>query len=319
MQALDAARRRQRVAREPGEEGELARAEPGSVLLPRRSSEASAAAAVGRATARSLAGLLRYSTFMHRDVPGRRRCLRSSPLSPHAEPAECRHGCGGRRAASHTWRLPASSANTRNKIAHVLDGDADVQPPRSLTPFSTGVSIGIPQSTATGCSRRLVREYPDAEFAAPARAALAISFTEGKVAQEVAYLQGDGRVSFERPYARSPGSCNSRRNCAAGMTRDAQRWAKVLQRAGGREPRTGSAPGCRSFTIRSASASIRRLHLPSASFATGRSCPGDTADARPDRRAQPQLLHLAASVNCPLAYAGRPARTPLALPRRKRT
>ena len=47
---------------------------------------------------------------------------------------------------------------------------------------------------------RLLREFPEAPFAAPARAALAGSFTTENVAAEVAYLRDPGRVSFERPY-----------------------------------------------------------------------------------------------------------------------
>ncbi|MCX6628722.1 MAG: DUF2891 family protein [Candidatus Solibacter sp.] len=43
-----------------------------------------------------------------------------------------------------------------NKIAHSLNSDADVKPPRELTPAFYGCydwhsSTGIPRSTATGC------------------------------------------------------------------------------------------------------------------------------------------------------------------------
>ncbi len=47
---------------------------------------------------------------------------------------------------------------------------------------------------------RLSRLYPDAEFATAARAALDMSFTKAKIAAEVAYLEGEGRASYERPY-----------------------------------------------------------------------------------------------------------------------
>jgi hypothetical protein len=47
---------------------------------------------------------------------------------------------------------------------------------------------------------RLARQYPDAPFAAPARAALAKSLTAENIAVEAAYLAGPGRASFERPY-----------------------------------------------------------------------------------------------------------------------
>jgi hypothetical protein len=47
---------------------------------------------------------------------------------------------------------------------------------------------------------RLARTFPDAPFASAARAALAQSLTAKNVAQEAAYLRGEGRASFERPY-----------------------------------------------------------------------------------------------------------------------
>ena len=87
-----------------------------------------------------------------------------------------------------------------NKISHVLGGDADVQPPRTLTPVFYGCFDWHSSVHGHWLLARLAREYPDAEFAAPARAALAISFTEERVARELAYLQDPGRVSFERPY-----------------------------------------------------------------------------------------------------------------------
>ncbi|MGZ8833376.1 MAG: DUF2891 family protein, partial [Thermoanaerobaculia bacterium] len=47
---------------------------------------------------------------------------------------------------------------------------------------------------------RLARTLPDAPFAAPAVAALKQTITPGNIAQEVEYLRGAGRASFERPY-----------------------------------------------------------------------------------------------------------------------
>ena len=87
-----------------------------------------------------------------------------------------------------------------NKIAHVLGGDADVQPPRTLTPVFYGCFDWHSSVHGHWLLARLAREYPDAEYAAPARAALAISFTGEKFAKEVAYQQDPGRTSFERPY-----------------------------------------------------------------------------------------------------------------------
>ncbi len=87
-----------------------------------------------------------------------------------------------------------------NKIAHVLEGDADVQPPRSLTPIFYGCFDWHSSVHGHWLLARLAREFPQQEFADAARAALAIDFTEEKVAKEAAYLEDPGRASFERPY-----------------------------------------------------------------------------------------------------------------------
>jgi DUF2891 family protein len=87
-----------------------------------------------------------------------------------------------------------------NKISHVLGGDADVQPPRELTAVFFGCFDWHSSVHGHWLLARLARLYPEAEFAGAARAALAISITEAKVAQETAYFQREGRASFERPY-----------------------------------------------------------------------------------------------------------------------
>jgi hypothetical protein len=87
-----------------------------------------------------------------------------------------------------------------NKIAHVLAGDADVAPPRALTPAFYGCYDWHSSVHGHWLLARLARTFPEAPFAAEARAALAQSLTAEHVAGEVAYLSGAGRVSFERPY-----------------------------------------------------------------------------------------------------------------------
>jgi hypothetical protein len=47
---------------------------------------------------------------------------------------------------------------------------------------------------------RLTRLFPQASFAPEARRAVAQSLTPANIAQEVKYLNADGRTSFERPY-----------------------------------------------------------------------------------------------------------------------
>src|SRR5712671_1678885 len=87
-----------------------------------------------------------------------------------------------------------------NKIAHNLNSDQDVAPPRALTPAFYGCYDWHSSVHGHWLLARLARTFPDASFASAARAALAQSLTAENVAKEAAYLRGDGRASFERPY-----------------------------------------------------------------------------------------------------------------------
>ncbi len=87
-----------------------------------------------------------------------------------------------------------------NKIAHVLARDADVRPPRDLTPAFFGCYDWHSAVHGHWLLARAVRLFPEAPFAAQARAALERSLTAERIAPEVAYLRGEGRASFERPY-----------------------------------------------------------------------------------------------------------------------
>jgi len=87
-----------------------------------------------------------------------------------------------------------------NKIAHVLNGDQDVQPPRQLTPAFYGCYDWHSSVHGHWLLARLARTFPDAPFTPKARAALAESLTPDHIAGEVRYMNGAGRSSFERPY-----------------------------------------------------------------------------------------------------------------------
>jgi len=87
-----------------------------------------------------------------------------------------------------------------NKIAHVLSSDADVAPPRQLTPVFYGCFDWHSSVHGHWLLVRLARLHPDAPFAASARAALERSLTPEGIAGEVAYLTGGDRAEFERPY-----------------------------------------------------------------------------------------------------------------------
>ncbi len=87
-----------------------------------------------------------------------------------------------------------------NKIAHVLNGDADVAPPRKLTPAFYGCYDWHSSVHGHWLLARLARTVPDASFTPKAIAALQQSLTRANLEEEARYLNGDGRASFERPY-----------------------------------------------------------------------------------------------------------------------
>jgi hypothetical protein len=87
-----------------------------------------------------------------------------------------------------------------NKISHVLNSDADVAPPRKLTPAFYGCYDWHSSVHGHWLLARLAKTFPDAPFVKPAREALGKSLTAENLKQEAAYLRGTGRASFERPY-----------------------------------------------------------------------------------------------------------------------
>lgn len=87
-----------------------------------------------------------------------------------------------------------------NKISHTLNSDSDVAPPRKLTPAFYGCYDWHSSVHGHWLLARLIRTFPDATFVPSAREALRQSLTADHIAQEAAYLRGEGRASFERPY-----------------------------------------------------------------------------------------------------------------------
>ena len=87
-----------------------------------------------------------------------------------------------------------------NKISHVLNSDTDVAPPRKLTPAFYGCYDWHSSVHGHWLLVRLLRTFPNASFAAPAHDALRKSLTAENLKQEAAYICGEGRASFERPY-----------------------------------------------------------------------------------------------------------------------
>src|SRR5438270_5751788 len=87
-----------------------------------------------------------------------------------------------------------------NKISHVLNSDADVAPPRKLTSTFYGCYDWHSSVHGHWLLVRLLRTFPNASFASAAREALRKSLTAENLKQDAAYLRGEGRTSFERPY-----------------------------------------------------------------------------------------------------------------------
>ncbi len=87
-----------------------------------------------------------------------------------------------------------------NKIAHVLNDDADARPPRELTPAFYGCFDWHSSVHAHWLLARLARLYPHAETAGASRAALAQNLTAANLRGEAEYMQAPGREGFERPY-----------------------------------------------------------------------------------------------------------------------
>jgi hypothetical protein len=114
------------------------------------------------------------------------------PASPAVDPA----------LAARFARLALACVHQEypNKIAHVMSSDADARPPRELTPSFHGCYDWHSSVHGHWLLARAARLLPDAPLAAEARAALGRSLTAANLAVEVAYLEGPGRASFERPY-----------------------------------------------------------------------------------------------------------------------
>ncbi len=87
-----------------------------------------------------------------------------------------------------------------NKIAHVLNSDGDVKAPRELTPAFYGCFDWHSSVHGHWLLARVARTYPEVPFAKQAIDALALSLTPENLKREAAYINGEGRASFERPY-----------------------------------------------------------------------------------------------------------------------
>jgi len=121
----------------------------------------------------------------------------SSPAAAQQKPAQLDEATAGRFAA---LALACVQKEYPNKIAHVLNSPEDVKPPHELTPAFYGCFDWHSSVHGHWLLVRLVREFPNAPFAANAMTALKANITPDHIAGEVAYINGNGREAFERPY-----------------------------------------------------------------------------------------------------------------------
>jgi len=108
--------------------------------------------------------------------------------------------------AAHFARLALDCVHREypNKIAHVLNSDADALTPRRLYPVFYGCFDWHSAVHGHWLLVRLLRTTAAADMAPALRdeivQALERSFTPEGITGEVAYFRGDNRASFERPY-----------------------------------------------------------------------------------------------------------------------
>ncbi len=87
-----------------------------------------------------------------------------------------------------------------NKIAHAMNSDADARPPRELTPAFYGCYDWHSSVHGHWLLARVARMLPNEPLSRKSLGALAKSITTENISSEVAYLNGTGRATFERPY-----------------------------------------------------------------------------------------------------------------------
>ena len=81
-----------------------------------------------------------------------------------------------------------------------MESDADLAPPRELTPVFYGCYDWHSAVHGHWLLARLTRQFPGADFASRARAALDQNLTGERVAGELVFVSKEGRRGFERPY-----------------------------------------------------------------------------------------------------------------------
>jgi len=132
-------------------------------------------------------------------------------------------------AATHLARLALDCVHREypNKVAHVMQDDTDIKPPRELTPAFFGCYDWHSAVHGHWLLARVAELFPAEPVASEARADLERSLTDANIAVELAYMRGEGRESFERPYGLA-WLLQLAAELRAWRDPQAQRWATTL-------------------------------------------------------------------------------------------
>lgn len=87
-----------------------------------------------------------------------------------------------------------------NKISHMMTSDEDIATPQQMTPAFYGCFDWHSAVHGHWLLVRILKTHPETPMAEDIRAALATSFTEDNLSQELAYYSAPDRAGFERPY-----------------------------------------------------------------------------------------------------------------------
>src|SRR5207248_5257407 len=114
--------------------------------------------------------------------------------TPDSATADRSAGGFDARAAERFAKLALACVHKEypNEISHVLNSDADVAPPRKLTPAFCGGYDWHSSVHGHWLLVQLLRTFPDASFAKAAHDALKESLTAENLKAEAAYRRGDG-------------------------------------------------------------------------------------------------------------------------------
>ena len=162
-----------------------------------------------------------------------------------------------RPRASPALALKCLHQEYPNQVSHTLNSDADARPPRELTPAFYGCFDWHSAVHGHWLLVRLLRLFPDAPFAAQARAELGKSLTAANIAGEVSYLRADGPRLVRAPLRAGVAAAAGGGAAPVGRP-EARRWSATLAplETRGRGPPAELAAQAR--TTRSASASTTR-------------------------------------------------------------